>query len=142
MSTVSSENKSRFGYHPCSYELYLKLKYIYKHYWNALSDYSNWERWNRKYPHNRVIRKRKTNAKGQKIGYEIVGPRPEPTYCPFFVKTVVKYGVSYSEVSDFGFNDLFYYARRPSANPVEPFSDLVVKNIEDFHQKLVDYNSK
>ena len=62
--------ESRWGHHPCDHDTYLKLKKLYKFYWQYLRDYAAWERWERKMPHNRVIRKNGL----------VVGPWPEPKY--------------------------------------------------------------
>lgn len=70
--------QSRFGFHPCDYELYKKLKFIHKCYYQMLHDAAAWERWNRKEPQNRVIRRWIRNDEGHKVGHEIVGPAPEP----------------------------------------------------------------
>lgn len=70
--------QSRHGYHSCDYETYLLIKRVRKHYFAALKQFNAWLRWDRKQPQNRVIRKWKRNEKGQKIGCEIVGPKPEP----------------------------------------------------------------
>ena len=45
--------KSRFGYHPCDYALYLKLKRVHKGYYEALRQVAAHRRWARKKPHNR-----------------------------------------------------------------------------------------
>lgn len=45
--------KSRFGYHPCDYPTFLKLKRIHKGYHEALRKAAAHRRWIRKRPHNR-----------------------------------------------------------------------------------------
>lgn len=65
MSNVQSF-KSRWGFHPCDYETFRKLKAIHKWFWEFLHDYAAWQRWDRKFPKNR---------RGT-----------EPTYCPEFHK--------------------------------------------------------
>jgi len=47
-------HQSRWGFHPCSYETYLKLKFLNKFYVKGLRQIASWERWNRKMPHNRL----------------------------------------------------------------------------------------
>lgn len=79
---MSDVFESKFGFHPCDYETYRKLKAIHKWYWQTLRAYANWERWNRKLPKNRVCRRWQRDTQGRKIGYEIVGPAPEPIVCP------------------------------------------------------------
>src|SRR5262245_16124566 len=45
--------KSRWGFHPCDYPLYLKLKRIAKGYWQARRKVAAHQRWAGKKPHNR-----------------------------------------------------------------------------------------
>lgn len=46
--------KSRFGYHPCNYETFLKIKKIRKHYYESLPKAKNYYRWARKAEQNRT----------------------------------------------------------------------------------------
>jgi hypothetical protein len=48
-----SISQGRFGFHPCDYQTFIKLKLINKIYHQALRQFSAWNRWNRKAPHNR-----------------------------------------------------------------------------------------
>ena len=82
-ATTTAVFESRWGFHPCDHDTFLKLKFIKKCYFQTLHDKAVWERWERKHPDNRVIRKWHRDADGRKIGCEIVGPRPEPKYCPY-----------------------------------------------------------
>jgi hypothetical protein len=77
--------KSRFGFHPCDYQTYRKLKTLYKRFWQTKHAVSAWQRWNNKLPKNRVIRKWIRDEQGRKIGFEVVGKRPEPKFCPLFM---------------------------------------------------------
>jgi hypothetical protein len=70
--------RSRFGFHPVPYKLYLKLKFIHKCYFQTLRDRARWQRWNNKLPKNRVIRKWQRDTNGNKISFEVVGMQPEP----------------------------------------------------------------
>lgn len=70
--------KGRYGYYPCSYETFLKIKRLNYLFLQVLIRDAKWERWSRKAPHNRVIRKWKPNSLGQKVGFEIIGTNPEP----------------------------------------------------------------
>jgi hypothetical protein len=76
--------QSRWGFHPCDYATYRKLKFLHHVYLLSLRRARVWERWHRKDPHNRVMRRRIRNDKGQTIGYEPSIPRPEPELCPVF----------------------------------------------------------
>lgn len=46
--------KSRFGYHSIDYSTYLKLKKLYKAFWQTATDIGKWNRWYRKRPENRI----------------------------------------------------------------------------------------
>lgn len=82
-------HQSRWGFHPCSYELYLKLKKLNILCQKALRQIAIWERWNRKDPKNRrrfvgvkgmpgVLLRKRDVSKISRL-YE---PIPEPPYPP------------------------------------------------------------
>lgn len=50
---MSNVFKSRWGFHPCDYATFLKLKEINKWWWKFLHERAAWERWNNKWPKNR-----------------------------------------------------------------------------------------
>src|SRR5947209_1054995 len=77
-------HQSRWGWHPCDYATFLLLKELNRLYERALRQFAAWRRWQRKMPHNRVIRRTIVDAHGRKIGAEIVGPMPEPQLPPLF----------------------------------------------------------
>src|SRR5215471_17740653 len=83
--------QSRWGFHPCTYESFLLLKKLHGFYWLALRQFAAWQRWARKKPHNRVLRRKIRDEQGRVVGREVVGPMPEPEVCPVFcVKDQVK----------------------------------------------------
>jgi hypothetical protein len=82
--------QSRWGFHPCDYQTYRKLKVVNQVYLQAVRLGRAWERWKRKAAHNRVIRRRVRDAQGQTIGYEPLLPLPEPRVCPVFSRKVVE----------------------------------------------------
>ena len=45
MNSNETIYQSRRGYHPCSHDLYLKLKSLYKWYWQTIYDFHRWHRW-------------------------------------------------------------------------------------------------
>jgi hypothetical protein len=82
--------QSRWGFHPCDYSTYRKLKLLHHVYQKALRLAHAWARWKRKDPHNRVMRRRIRNSKGQTIGYEPPVPLAEPRICPIFTQKVLE----------------------------------------------------
>jgi hypothetical protein len=80
--------RSRWGFHPCDYQTYRKLKFLNQVYLQAIRLAHCWARWKRKDPHNRVIRCRIRNEKGQTIGYKPPLPLPEPKICSLFSQKV------------------------------------------------------
>jgi hypothetical protein len=76
--------RSRWGWHPCDYATFVLLRKLHAAYWRALRRYATWQRWRRKMPHNRVLRRRIRDARGRKIGAEVLGPWPEPPLPPLF----------------------------------------------------------
>jgi hypothetical protein len=78
-------HEGRWGFYPCDKETYFKLKELHKFYMKAVQLEYQWQRWDRKDPDNRVIKRHVRNAKGQKIGSMVVGPMPEPKrFSPFY----------------------------------------------------------
>ncbi len=78
--------QSRHGYYSASYQTFLQLRQLRKAYWRAVRQVAAWRRWQRKDPKNRVVREWHRNALGQKVGFTVVGPRPEPPLCPLFTE--------------------------------------------------------
>lgn len=76
--------ESRWGFHPCDYQTFRKLRFLKKCWFETQKAKADWERWVRKEPQNRVIRRWKRDENRRKIGHEVVGPRPEPKVCPYF----------------------------------------------------------
>ena len=89
---MSEVHKGRFGYHPCSYETFCKLRFLNGLYQQSLRRRATWNRWNRKAPHNRFHRLKVRDESGRVVGYEFDpdGKRYlkiavlEPTVCPIF----------------------------------------------------------
>jgi hypothetical protein len=133
-------HQSRWGYHPCDYETFLRLKGLHARYWRALLGYAAWRRWQRKEPQNRVLREWIRDAQGRRIGHRIVGPRPEPPLDPLFCVraqvvshiaadgSLAREGTVVERVSfhDHGIPAAYRLARMPAATPQEvrplPFS--------------------
>lgn len=46
-------HKSRWGFHPCDYETFRKLRRVHKAYHEGLRLLARWRRWTAKRPHNR-----------------------------------------------------------------------------------------
>jgi len=113
--------QSRWGYHPCSYEFFLKLKRLHKWYWQTVYDFHRWHRWQRKDP---------VNRRG-----------PEPAFCEAFVedtpwfKPVTRRGECHVKiypkaVVDHGIVELYHAARHPQPEPPTPFDDATHERIE------------
>ena len=123
MSSTLNQHRSRFGFHPCDYALFCKLKYLHKHYWIALRQFHTWHRWFRKQPQNR--------------------DGTEPKYCQPFVKNQpwakpIKAGFKLypRTVLDHEVIEIYQSARTPSAEPVEALSLETVKAIEALFAKV------
>ena len=84
MSTVPSVVRSRWGFHPCEFSTYRKLKLLNLVYQRAVRMAHAWQRWKRKDPHNRVSRRRIRNDDGRTIGYGPPTPIAEPPLCTVF----------------------------------------------------------
>jgi hypothetical protein len=124
---------SRWGFHPCDYATFRKLKTLHQAYLKALRMARVWERWERKAPHNRVSRRRLRNAQGQTIAYDAPVPIPEPALCSVFTQKIQeqRFIDKNGNVAKDGFlmtklviNDMriivdYHNARRPAASAAE-----------------------
>ena len=124
MSEVTMEKESvfesRWGFHPCSYETFVKLKKLHKAFWQSEYKLAAWKRWSAKLPHNRIKFRWIRNEQGQKVGKEILGMREEPKCSELFVKTD-KWGRKF--VSSHGIIDAYNQARMPKPKEeVKPLS--------------------
>jgi hypothetical protein len=81
-------HQGKYGYYPCDWDTYRKLKAINFAYSKALHGKKQWERWERKDPKNRVIRVKLKNSAGQVVGYQAPIPMSEPPICPVFCKKI------------------------------------------------------
>jgi hypothetical protein len=82
--------RSRWGFHPCDYETYRRLKFLNQLYLKAVRLAHGWQRWKRKDAHNRVICRHIRNELGQTVGYEPPVPLAEPKICPVFTRMVLE----------------------------------------------------
>ena len=130
MKTATTSFKSRWGFHPCNLELFLKLKRLHRWYWQTVYEFHRWHRWWRKEPQNRI--------------------GPEPKFCPSFVEDKTWFkpvqirgenGVKVypKTVVDHGIVDLYQAARMPQVEPVPPFDAETLEKIETLHVKVATY---
>lgn len=124
MNSVLEQNRSRWGYHSGSYDLYLKLKQLKKWYWETHYAFHRWAKWTSK----------TVNRKGA-----------EPKFCPEFVcdswsvDCVEKHG---KFLEDFNINKLFDQVRRPSPTPVDPLKQSTIDWINALYFSCRDYFEK
>ena len=127
MRTTENPFQSRFGYHPCDYATYCKLKALHRAYWQAVYDFHRWHRWWRKQPENRQ--------------------GDEPKYCASFVvdkvwyKPVITHGVAGFKVyprtlTDHGIVAWHQAARTPMSSPVTIFDESTLATIEKYYEQL------
>jgi hypothetical protein len=107
MTTITLTNgiahQGKYGFHPCNYEDFKKIKLLHKHYWIARKRAAAYERYLRKQPQNRLIRK--------KDGLALAKPLPMPQ--PFFPNV-------YAQILKKPIVPLYQQARHP-----QPTSDQV-----------------
>jgi hypothetical protein len=126
--------EGRWGWHPCDYQTFRKLKLLHKYYWITVRKFSNWKRWDRKDPKNRVIRQWDTDEKGRPYR-KVIAEIPEPKYCPFFVYS--KYGRLM--LTDHKIIENYRNARYPVAkDAVKPLS-LSVAQIDKMLEEVEKY---
>jgi hypothetical protein len=81
---LCSAYKSKWGYHPCSFEVYQKLKQLYKIIWEAVRYHRKWQRWNEKKKENRKVYEVIRDETGRKKKKKATGNASEPPICPLF----------------------------------------------------------
>jgi hypothetical protein len=119
--------QSRWGFHPCNYELFVQLKALHKHYWQSLYDFHRWHRWWRKQPENR---------RGAEPRVSPLFLLDQPWYKPVQIHGVAGFKVYLRTVVDHGIVALYQAARRPQLSPVEPFDATTVQRIAELHSRL------
>ena len=130
MSSVSNPHRSRYGFHPCTFEIYQQLKYLHRRYWETLRQFHNWHRWNRKRPENRIGN--------------------EPKFCAQFVdnrpwaKPITRNGQQgfkrYPQtVLDHDVIRLYHEARMPQTEPVNLFSHPQIAAIKRLYEQVHDH---
>lgn len=74
MNTVLEKavHQSKWGFHSCSKEISKKLRFLNGVFAKAQHMAGAWERWERKLPQNRVVKRAIKDSKGIKIGTEVV----------------------------------------------------------------------
>lgn len=127
---MSEVFKSRWGFHPCSKETDRKLRKLNEMYQKALSAAAAWERWERKAPHNRILREKMRDEQGRVCGRKPIlddqgepVKLPEPKLCPLFCRKVIRkafdwrkleyYDREFVEVVDHGIPAAARNARTP-----------------------------
>jgi hypothetical protein len=126
-------HQARWGWYPCEYETYRLLKALNRLCEQARRQYAAWQRWRRKAPHNRVLRRAIVDGSGRKIGKEVLGSWPEPPLLDLFclrrqvpsnwsddgrpLKTPRL--VEAVEFDDHGIEEAYRHARRPVATEQE-----------------------
>lgn len=136
--------KSKWGYHPCSKETYLKLKKLNKLRWETVTNFHSWLRWARKEPHNRITG-RWIQKPGDEFPTKIQEPATEPRFCKLFVNANKKRDeaarsrrlLTEVHVRDLHKNenfllveDLYNQSRFPNEKEVAPFSENILKTID------------
>jgi hypothetical protein len=120
---------ARWGWYPCDYETYRLLKALNRLCEQAQRQYAAWQRWRRKAPHNRVLRRAVVDDGGNKVGTEVVGPSSEPVLPPLFCfrrQVWTNWSedgrplkaarlVDSVEFDDHGIEETYHRARRPVA---------------------------
>lgn len=162
--------KSRWGYHPISYEQSKKIRFINGVFAKAQHRKAAWNRWNNKEPQNRVQRRYLRDSLGFKIGTEILkdqngNPLPwsEPDICNVFYTKIPcevwskvdgKWGWHNSDqlkkivISETGKKMLTILyasrlARMPQTNP-ETVKDFPITDdeIDDLYEKVKKWTEK
>ncbi len=122
-------HKGKYGYYPCDFETYRKLKEINKHFEKEKHQVGNWNRWAAKLPKNRLLRRWLRNDKNQRIGVEILGPKPEPILSRIFsdIKTFA-YGRNLAQFTRQDIPYEYSKARYPKSRPEDVLPLLITQS--------------
>jgi len=134
-------HRSRWGFHPCSHATFLKLKALKKAYWEAVRGLARWIRWNRKLPANQVRTEIIRDTQGRPCGRRVLGPIPEPIYCPVFGR-VTKLNPSRTvpgQLADYKIDEAVAIARRPTEEPFEKPLPISEAFIDELYDRLVEW---
>lgn len=126
-------HKSRWGYHPCSYEDFLKLKLTHKLLLRAYCDVKRWVRWYHKEPQNRKTEEPVHPSFLVHHGYHRVNER-------------VFYGCGFAQYQNQNLYlhvlEQYQRARKPVATPAEVLPLNLPTGYEEIIKKLeAFYNS-
>lgn len=129
--------QGKYGYYPCSYETYQKLKTLNKHFEKAQHQAACWDRWNNKQPQNRVVRRWTRDAQGRRNGFEIVGRAAEPEMVAPLQEVVCRPGWRFIAMKCVDITQEYRKARYPvdSADKVKPLS-ITVEEIDALLKEL------
>jgi hypothetical protein len=130
MSNPTNTFQSRFGFHPCDRQTFLKLKVLKKCYWQTVRDFHRWWRWQRKLAPNR---------RGA-----------EPKFCDLFVENQAWHrprrvhgqdAVRHypRTLVDRGVLAWFATARQPRAEPPVPFDAITLAEIDRIHREATSW---
>ena len=133
MNIASRTYKSRWGFHPCNYELFLKLKRLHAWYWQTVYDFHRWHRWWRKEPQNRV---------GAEPTFSTVFVEDKIWFKPVSVRGENGFKVYPKTVLDRGIVQLYHAARLPEPEPVAPFDAETKEMIETLYSQIAANSHK
>lgn len=145
------KQQGKYGWYPCDWATYQKLKKLNMAYDKALHEKACWERWDRKEPQNRVVRNKLKDLAGRVVGYAAPTPLPEPELTSIFCKKVVrkvqfdkkgnyhKDGVeeTFVEVEKMSIYEDYRKARFPSTEDNVGSLSLKSELIDELHNKLL-----
>ncbi len=123
--------KGRWGYYPCGYETWRTIKRLRFLWFLTLRRFAAWRRWNNKQPQNRVVRRR-GRVDGRRVGWETLGPRPEPALPPFMIEE--QWGTR--RVAHAWIDELYREARHPAPEPRPAWEPQKVAEIEELARRL------
>jgi len=113
-------HQTKWGFVPCDFEKYKFFKELNLRCFQDVRAVAARDRWHRKEPQNRVIRKWIRNTNGQKIDSVVIGPRTEPS-----VSGLWKYRCEIERA--------YYLARYPDSKEK---AILASKEIEEIEKQL------
>ena len=130
MNWTTTSFKSRWGYHPCDFNLFLKLKTLHRWYWQTVYDFHRWHRWSRKEPQNRV---------GLDPPVCVAFLEDRVWHKPIERRGVRGYKIYPKTVTDHGIVDLYQQARMPQSTPTAPLDEETRGKIDELYDEAASF---
>jgi hypothetical protein len=132
MSVTQGIFRSRWGYHPCDWNAWIRIKRLRFLWFLTVRRLAAWRRWNNKLPHNRVIWRRIRGDDSRPVAWEKIGALAEPRVAEFMVRE--EWGRR--QMAHSWIEESYRQAKRPAIEPAAPWPAARLKEIDELLDRL------